>query len=430
MVLVAVMVATPVSAPVMTAQAQVNPTYASIVVDAETGEVLFARYADSRRYPASVTKVMTLYLAFEALAEGRARLDDRLTISPRAASQPPSKLGLAAGQTISLEDAMKATAVRSANDMAVAIAEHIGGSEARFTAQMTLKAQELGMTHTRYVNANGLPDARQLTTARDLAVLGRAAMRDYPQYYRFFGLHDWSYNGRNYQNTNGLLRTNSGYDGLKTGLTNASGSNIMASAVRDGKRIITVVLGGQSSASRNAHVAALTDTGFEVVRLRRQGERIQVAQTFFEQRGFGNTPSSGPLPPGAGPVQYAQLNDDNEDASITAILNARTTTAPPAAAPPARTPPRAAPAPARPAREPAGRWTVQVGAFRDETVARNWLTEVGRRYSRQFANAERTVQTASGWYRSRFTGMTEAGARAACEALTERRWDCTVIGPN
>lgn len=430
LVMIAVMMATPVSAPVTTAEAQVNPAYASIVVDAETGEVLFARYADNRRYPASVTKVMTLYLAFEALAAGRARLDDVITVSPRAASQPPSKLGLGAGQTITLEDAIKATAVRSANDMAVAIAEHISGSEARFTAQMTLKAQELGMTHTRYVNANGLPDARQLTTARDLAILGRAVMRDYPQYYRFLGIHDWVYGGRTYTNTNGLLRTGGGYDGMKTGLTNASGSNIMASAVRDGKRLITVVLGGQSSASRNAHVAALTDTGFEVMRLRRSGQQIQVAQLFFEQRGFGNVPAApgapSPSPSGA-PVQYATVNDDNDDEGITAILNGGVApTAPrpvvPRAAPPARTPPR-------PAREPAGRWTVQVGAFRDETVARNWLTEVSRRYSRQFANAERTVQNASGWYRSRFTGMTEAGARAACEALAERRWDCTVIRP-
>ena len=434
--LILAMTATPISAPVPTAQAQVNAAYASIVVDAETGEVLFARYADNRRYPASVTKVMTLYMAFEALAEGRARLDDVLTVSPRAASQPPSKLGLAVGQTITLEDAIKATAVRSANDMAVAIAEHISGSEARFTAQMTLKAQELGMTHTRYVNANGLPDARQLTTARDLAILGRAVMRDYPQYYRFLGIHDWSYGGRNYANTNGLLRTNTGYDGMKTGLTNASGSNIMTSAVRDGKRIITVVLGGQSTARRNAHVVELTDTGFEVLRRRSQGERIQVAQLFFEQRGFGNTPGNSLTPYSAPPIQYASARDADEEAELTAILNGGApipSPSAPAAAPPPRAAPAPAPArptPARPAREPAGRWTVQVGAFRDETVARNWLTEVNRRYTRQFANAERTVQNASGWYRSRFTGMTEAGARAACEALAERRWDCTVIRPD
>lgn len=461
--LVVAIAMTPAATPLV-AQSADNARYAAIVVDAQSGEVLFARHADSRRYPASITKVMTLYLTFEALAEGRVKPDDILTVSPHAASQPPSKLGLAAGQTITLDDAMKATAVRSANDMAVAIAEHIGGSEARFTAQMTLKAQELGMTQTRYVNANGLPDARQLTSARDLAILARAIMRDYPQYYRYFGLHDWAYNGRDYRNTNGLLHSGNGYDGMKTGYTNASGYNLAASSVRDGKRLITVVLGGRSTASRNAHVAALMDTGFEVERARSNGERIQVAQTFFEQRGFGVGPEA------TGPIQYASAgaSEDSEDSGVayTALAAAppqptRVTPAPsqrpaerapapiqraearpadvttilnggvPVASPPARTPPRAPARPARePAREPAGRWAVQVGAFRDETVARDWLTEVNRRFRTQFTSAERTVQNASGWYRSRFTGMTETGAQAACAALAERRVTCMVVRPD
>lgn len=269
------------------AQSQENSRYAAIVIDAASGEVLFSRHADARRYPASLTKMMTLYLTFEALSQGRVKADDVLTVSPHAASQPPSKLGLAAGQTITLDDAMRATAVRSANDMAVAIAEHVGGSESRFTSLMTQKAQQLGMTQTRYFTANGLPDARQVTSARDQAILARAIMRDFPQYYSYFGLHDWAYNGRSYRNTNGLLPTGNGYDGMKTGYTNASGYNLAASAVRDGRRLITVVLGGRSSASRNAHVAELMDTGFEVERRRAQGESIQIAQSFFEQRGFG-----------------------------------------------------------------------------------------------------------------------------------------------
>lgn len=453
---------TPAAPPL--AQSADNARYAAIVVDAESGEVLFARHADSRRYPASITKVMTLYLAFEALAEGKIKLDDVITVSPRAASQPPSKLGLAAGQTITVDDAMRATAVRSANDMAMALAEHIGGSQDRFAAQMTLKARELGMTQTRYVNPNGLPDARQLTSARDLAILARAVMRDYPQYYRYFGLHDWAYNGREYRNTNGLLRGGEGYDGMKTGYTNASGYNLAASAVRDGRRIITIVLGGRSTASRNAHVAALMDTGFEVERARARGETIQVAQTFFESRGFGIGPdNSGPVeyaavaddedgetgagssapPPASGYVTYAALPAApapvpparvtppqseraavERPADVTAILNGGTTTAPPARPrPPARPPAREA------AREPAGRWSVQVGAFRDETIARDWLTEVNRRFRSQFTSAERTVQNASGWYRSRFTGMTEQGAQAACAALSERRVTCMIVRP-
>lgn len=449
LLLIIALAAVPTTPP-LAAQSAENSRYAAIVVDAETGEVLFARHADSRRYPASITKVMTLYIAFEALSEGKVKLDDVITVSPRAASQPPSKLGLAAGQTITLDDAMKATAVRSANDMAMAIAEHVSGSQDRFAARMTLKARELGMTHTRYVNPNGLPDARQVTTARDLAILARAVMRDYPQYYRYFGLHDWVYQGREYRNTNGLLRTEFGYDGMKTGYTNASGYNLAASAVRDGRRLVTIVLGGRSTASRNSHVAELMETGFEVERLRRNGQPIQIAQTYFEQKGFGIGSES------SAPVQYAQVSDEADETSATAVSYASLPTTPPQpthvtpAPSEARTiaslmradgpadvtaslngaPARRGPPPARePARDSGGRWAVQVGAFRDETIARDWLTEVNRRFRSQFAAAERTVQNAEGWYRSRFTGMTEQAAQAACAALAERRVTCMVVRP-
>ncbi|WP_447909410.1 D-alanyl-D-alanine carboxypeptidase [Brevundimonas bullata] len=455
-------------APPPVAQSSDNSRYASIVVDAASGEVLFSRFADARRYPASITKVMTLYLTFEALESGKIKLTDNLTVSPRAAAQPPSKLGLAAGQSISLEDAMKATAVRSANDMAVVLAEHIGGSEAQFTARMTAKARELGMDHTRFTTANGLPDTRQATTARDLSILSRAVMRDFPQYYRYLGLHDWFYNGRDYRNTNGLLATGRGYDGIKTGFTNASGYNLAASSVRDGKRIITIVMGGRSTASRNAHVAELMDTGFEVQRKRAQGEQIQVAQTYFEQRGFGV--SNDPNPP----VEYASASSDEDGQSMSATSAVAYVAGPPPASLPTEvTPPpsaRAAPpraaapvqraeAPRTPenltaslnggttmttrraatptrtatreaASQPSGRWMVQVGAFRDEAVARTWLNEVSRRFRTQFTQAQRDVQNADGWYRSRFTGMTQAAAEAACETLGERRVTCMVIRPS
>lgn len=470
------------------AQSQENSRYAAVVIDAATGEILFSRFADSARFPASLTKMMTLYLTFEALSQGKAHLDDVLTVSPRAASQPPSKLGLPAGQTITLDDAMRATAVRSANDMALAIGEHIGGSEANFTAMMTRKAHQLGMTRTRYYTANGLPDARQVTTARDQATLARAIMRDFPQYYSYFGLHDWAYNGRSYRNTNGLLPTGRGYDGMKTGYTNASGYNLAASAVRDGRRLITVVMGGRSSASRNAHVAELMDTGFEVERRRAQGESIQIAQAFFEQRGFG---LGGEASSAGAPIAYASLNaSDDEDtgadsstavaytaAPAPAALPTRVAPAPSeraasqraaataqaagqlgggqssgapaaasraphnvtaslngaprgAAAAPSTTPRRTTPQAARDAaRAPAGRWAVQVGAFRDEKVANDWLAEVNRRFREQFATAQRDVQTAGDWYRSRFVGLTEDGAKAACDALAQRRVTCMVIRP-
>jgi len=475
-----------VPAPSVEAQSGDNSRYAAIVVDATTGEVLFARRADSQRYPASVTKIMTLYLVFEALSEGKVSLDDVVTVSPLAASQPPSKLGLASGQTIRLDDAMRATAVRSANDMAMLLAEHVGGSQARFAAMATLKAQQLGMSQTRYVNPNGLPDSRQVTTARDLAILSRAVMRDYPQYYSYFGLHDWAYNGRDYRNTNGLLLAGNGYDGIKTGFTNASGYNLAASAVRDGRRIITIVMGGRTVPSRNAHVAELMNTGFEVEDRRARGEPIQIAQTFFEQRGFGvsepesesgspvayasaetedtgmgsnevaYTAAPAPTPdPARGATVYASIpsapafreapvrRNDSRPAAVantpvlttsnmtatlnggpaTSTLRAPATATPRPAAPRAETPRPAAPRPAT------QRWAVQVGAFRDETVARNWLTEVNRRFRAQFANAERTVQTAGEWHRSRFTGLTQASAESACEALAARRVTCMVVRP-
>jgi len=486
--LVMVAVPTPGLAPLV-AQSSDNSRYASIVVDAASGEVLFGRFADSRRYPASITKVMTLYLAFDALQQGKVRLDDVIVISPRAASQPPSKLGLAAGQRITLDDAMRATAVRSANDMAMAIAEHIAGSEARFGAMATLKAQELGMTQTRYVNPNGLPDSRQITSAKDLTILARAVMRDFPQYYSYFGLHDWAYQGRDYRNTNGLLLRGDGYDGIKTGYTNASGYNLAASAVRDGKRVITIVLGGRSSASRNAHVAELMNTGFEVQRRRSQGEPIQVAQTFFEQRGFGIGNSIDPTPPIAyasingGEDQGCEMDTSGTEVSYTSLPapapqpERRETPSPSAVAYSAAAPVAAAmqptPVPATPAPSPlartetrapvsltaslngaagtvrtatttprstaasrpettpaAGGWSVQVGAFRDETVARDWLTEVNRRFRTQFGNAQQTVQSAAGWHRSRFTGLTETAAQAACTTLAERRVTCLVIRPD
>ena len=462
LILVAAMAATPTTAPLV-AQSAENARYAAIVVDAESGEVLFSRFADQRRFPASITKVMTLYMTFEALTEGKAKLDDVLTVSAHAASQPPSKLGLGTGQTITLDNAMRATAVRSANDMAVALAEHIGGSEDRFTAQMTRKARELGMTQTQYVNSNGLPDSRQLTSARDLAILSRAIMRDYPQYYRYFGLHDWAYNGRDYRNTNGLLHNGNGYDGMKTGYTNASGYNLAASSVRDGRRLITIVLGGRSTSSRNAHVAALMDTGFEVERARARGQSIQIAQTYFESHGFGlgqetsdaveyamagteggatDIGSNGvaytaviaaqPVPPRVMPAPSetrapaATQRAEVRTVDLTTSLNGGTATPRPSTS----SPRPAASAPARqPARAAAGGWSVQVGAFRDETVAANWLAEVNRRFRIQFAAAERTGQNAEGWYRSRFTGMSEQNAQGACAALSERRVTCMVIRP-
>ena len=278
----AALVGSTLARPVAAASLYNEPRYAAIVVDASSGEVLYARRADQPRYPASVSKVMSLYLVFEALANGKLHLDDRVVMSENGARQPPSKLGLRPGQSISVDEAVRSMALLSANDVAVAMAEKVGGSEARFASLMTLRAHELGMVNSRFVNPHGLPDTRQISTARDIAILSRAIMRDYPQYYAYFGQRAYDLQGRTLTNHNGLLRSMPGVDGIKTGFTNASGYNLAASAVRDGRRLITVVMGGTSTNTRNRNVEELLDAGFDVLARRKAGQNITIAAHLHE----------------------------------------------------------------------------------------------------------------------------------------------------
>ncbi len=236
-----------------------TPMFAAMVVDAGTGRTLFADHENDLRHPASITKVMTLYLLFEKLKSGEMHLDDRIEVSRHAASMSPTKLGLRPGSSIRIEDAIKAIVTKSANDMAVTVAEAIGGDEHSFAALMTEKAHALGMSRTQYVNASGLPDARQLTTARDLTVLGRAVRENFPAYYHFFSIPSFSYAGQVMANHNHLLGRIDGMDGIKTGYTGASGFNLLTSVARDGHRIVSVVLGGRTAASRDRIMAGLIE---------------------------------------------------------------------------------------------------------------------------------------------------------------------------
>lgn len=242
-----------------------NDKYASIVIDMETNQVLHARYADSPRYPASLTKVMTLYMVFDALQSGELTLDEELPVSLAASRASPSKLGLKPGSTIRTDDAILALVTKSANDVAIVFAERLGGSESRFAALMTVKSRALGMNNTRFYNASGLPDARQVTTARDMATLGMRIMEDHADYYEYFATKTFRYGGATYANHNKLLGKVDGVDGIKTGYTRASGFNLLASAKRDDTRIITVVLGGSSSRARDEHVADLLEAAFKAV---------------------------------------------------------------------------------------------------------------------------------------------------------------------
>ncbi len=240
-----------------------NNKYAAIITDASTGEVIFERNANKPLHPASLTKVMTLLLLFEALETGSVRLNDRITISQHAASQQPSKLGMKAGSSIRVEDAILAVVTKSANDMAVAIAEHLAGSESRFAAKMTRRAHDIGMTRTNFINASGLHSPQQISSARDMAMLARYIIVRYPNYYRYFGTKQFTYRGKTMTNHNRLMNTYPGMDGFKTGFVNASGFNLIASAKRDGRRLIGVVFGGKSWKSRNDHMASLLNDGFK-----------------------------------------------------------------------------------------------------------------------------------------------------------------------
>lgn len=236
--------------------------YASIVIDLDTHQVMHARDADEQRHPASLTKVMTLYMVFDALDSGKLKLSDKMPVSKAASRAQPSKLGLKSGTTIKVEDAIRALVTKSANDVAIVFAEKLGGTEAKFVTKMNTKAKALGMNATTFRNASGLPDKRQITTARDMAKLAEAVYADHKDRYNYFSLSSFTWKKRKYTNHNELLRKVDGVDGIKTGFTNASGYNLMASAERSGRRVIAIMLGGSTGRSRDQHVADLLEAAF------------------------------------------------------------------------------------------------------------------------------------------------------------------------
>ena len=240
-----------------------SPAFSSIIVDGNSGATLSANNADASRHPASLTKIMTLYLLFERLESGKLTLDSEMAVSERASEQAPTKLGLRPGQTIRVEDAIKGLVTRSANDAAVVIAESLASDEGDFARQMTRKARALGMTHTVYRNASGLPNDEQVTTARDQSTLGRAIQDRFPRYYRYFSMTAFNYHGHSIRNHNRLLGNVEGVDGIKTGYTRASGFNLVTSMRRGNRHLIGVVLGGRSGGSRDAAMRNLLAENLE-----------------------------------------------------------------------------------------------------------------------------------------------------------------------
>lgn len=375
-------------------------TESFIITDAATGKVLVASNADAFAHPASLTKMMTLYLLFDALEHGKVKLDQQFTISRWAAAQQPSKLGLVPGQTISVHDLILGIVTHSANDAAVTIAENLGGSEPAFAEEMTAKARQLGMMHTFYRNASGLPNPGQLTTARDLATLARALYLNFPKEYHYFSTEQFSYRGTNYASHNHLMESFRGMDGIKTGYIHASGFNLAASAVRDDRRLIGIILGGDTARSRDIEMAHLLNAAFA-------GQY-------------------------SAPVVMAAEARDAAAANTLSRRAARTLAAiSPVARAEAATPHRTHPLRyASLHREMQAGWSIQVGAFARQVAAAKAGAHALTKLS-QAGHLVRVLPPAhhERYYRARIVSFSKLDAERACRVLHQRHVQCAVIAP-
>jgi D-alanyl-D-alanine carboxypeptidase len=387
----------------------------SIVIDAETGRILSEMNADAITYPASLTKMMTLYLTFEALNAGRLRLDQYLPVSTEAANKSPTKLHLVPGDSVQVHDLILGIVTKSANDAAAVLAEGLAGSEPAFADRMTAKARQLGMTSTIYRNASGLPDPEQRTTARDVAQLALALYHDFPREYRYFATREFFFRGRVILTHNHLLDWYEGADGIKTGYIGASGFNLAASAVRNGHRLIGVVMGGASAGSRDREMAALLDQGFSEV-------------------GAGATLVAGREVPSPSAAPVVAETDQPEPARPREKIGQLAKAARKIAAhlsPVAKA--EAAPI-AHQLRTPAetDRWSIQLGAFRDgtaaEQAARSAATVPGAR-----GKPVQIVQPSKGGkehvYRARLLNFSPQEAQGACAVLHKKKIECSVVPP-
>jgi len=387
----------------------------SIVIDAETGRILSEMNADAITYPASLTKMMTLYLTFEALNAGRLRLDQYLPVSTEAANKSPTKLHLVPGDSVQVHDLILGIVTKSANDAAAVLAEGLAGSEPAFADRMTAKARQLGMTSTIYRNASGLPDPEQRTTARDVAQLALALYHDFPREYRYFATREFFFRGRVILTHNHLLDWYEGADGIKTGYIGASGFNLAASAVRNGHRLVGVVMGGASAGSRDREMAALLDQGFSEV-------------------GAGATLVAGREVPSPSAAPVVAETDQPEPARPREKIGQLAKAARKIAAhlsPVAKA--EAAPI-AHQLRTPAetDRWSIQLGAFRDgtaaEQAARSAATVPGAR-----GKPVQIVQPSKGGkehvYRARLLNFSPQEAQGACAVLHKKKIECSVVPP-
>lgn len=463
----------------------ISAPYAAFVIDARTGKVLHASNADTRLHPASLTKMMTLYITFEAIKKGEISLDTMVRISKNAAAEPPSKLGLRAGQRIKLRYLIRAAAVKSANDAATAIGEAVGGSETEFVNRMNRTAKALGMTRTTFKNANGLTRSGHLSTARDMTTLGRHLFYDYPDYYNLFSRKTADAGMRDVRNTNRRLLSNyTGADGIKTGYTRAAGFNLVASAQRGNERIIATVFGGRSGSSRNARVAELLDMGFarapSKATVRKpalpvyKGGPANQGKTLRIVRAVKKSPRPNHRP-GATPAPSQDLLLAIEDSVSKAVAEAAKTAKAevPAAAPDkagdtqlaaATVPETTATAPTRLSTTPPPRpaelqlasvtpdliadtdpvvrrvvtrmstsggrlWGINVGRYNTRNQAERVLLKTALTEMTTLDGALRKVSNQPRGWEANFVGMTKEMSALACRRLEARGVGCTTLGP-
>jgi D-alanyl-D-alanine carboxypeptidase len=443
LILVAAMSAVPADAKKRKSKrSHYSPPQATMVIDAYTGKVLHAENADKPRFPASVTKVMTLYLLFEQIADGHMTPDTPLKVSAFAAAQSPSKLGLEPGSTILARDAMYALVTKSANDAAVVVAENIAGSEPAFGRMMTAKAVALGMRDTVFRNASGLPDPAQTTTARDLVTLGRRILADFPEQSKIFRTRFFQYGKARYKNHNGLLFTYAGTEGLKTGYTRASGFNLLSSCKRHDKHLIAVVLGGRSSAHRNARMRSLLDSGW----------RNAVALNDIKQRGpvepvATATVFQDELMPERNPAFHPSISERAIKVALAETVETQQTSQAPST-PGEQLAVALASGPAEDDEEEGdtgdaanetvargsailGPYQVQVGSYLDAAGAKSRLADVAEKGS-NFLGGHGLLTVpgevrGKAYYRARFGSFSEEDAASTCSQLKRLKIDCLVV---
>lgn len=408
---------------------------AQLLLDARTGEVLASENPDSLNHPASLTKMMTLYMTFDAIRRGELSWDSKVPFSKYAASRPPTKLRVKAGDSITVREAVLGMIVQSANDAAAAMAEKLGGSESQFAEMMTRKARSLGMARTVFVNASGLPDDRQITTARDMSTLGIALLRDFPQEYKLFNTKSFAFRGRTINGHNNLMYRYKGMDGIKTGYTNASGFNLV-SAVKDGnRRVIGVVMGGRSAASRDKIMEKLiagniakasggtqllasnsTRVGMDIARL---GDNIPVPAPRQDAVAAVIGLASG-TPVAASTVGTAYAEPVEMAAAAVSSDVA------------ALTPEAEIPQAADASSSKAGGWQIQIAAASSAKLAMDLLADakakIGGALAHRDTYTEAVTRDGSTFYRARFTGFaSKTEARSACEQLVKNRYDCVLM---